>query len=276
MNDQMSTETGNQAPATPEAESAQELPGVELDAGTEDDSEQPNDQKQGTEPQINQEAVDKRINKLTFERHEEQRKRELIQADYEKAQAEIERLKGSAEESVVIPKMPDPFEDGYEARIAEREAAIRKRGEIDARKAYVLQDRERLMKIEAEEAQAKVNKSVDNMYKKGLEYGIDRTELTTHENRVAGFIRDASLASYIISHDRSPLIIKQLSSDAEALASIGTMDAASAAAYIATNVVPKTDSLIPKAPGAPAPVEIPRGKAPGELKDSRLDGVQFE
>ena len=271
-----STETLNQEESTEtENQGSEESTGTE-NQETEESTETENQETDGetTEKPINQEAVNKRINKLTFEKHEEQRKREDLEAKYAELQAEIEKQKQSSSE-IVIPDMPDPYDPEFASKLAEREKAVQEKARADAAREVAEQAHEAEVKRRQEEAVKQFEQQTTKMFDSGEKAGITREDLQKAEQTVSMFVRDPSLAQFILAQEDSALIVHHLANNVSELEQVVGMSPMNAAAYIATVVTPKAKEFKPQQPGAPAPLNVPKG-GPAPNQDPYLKGVQFE
>jgi len=228
----------------------------------------------GSETPLNQEAVDKRINELTFKRHEEKRKREAIEAENERLRKEIEASRMKPKE-IVIPPLPDPYDPEFETKVKERDQALQAKAKADADLAANRKHAEETLASQQRERQEFLMKRTEDMFAAGEKLGIKKDEMALAEQKVALFIKDGSLADFILSQDDSALIVRYLSSSAVELEKISQMSPVAASAYIATKIMPKAAKLKPDLPNTPDPLDIPKG-GPGKKKDPFLTGVTFE
>ena len=223
---------------------------------------------------INQETVNNKINKLTFEKHEERRKADALKLERDEANQKLQDLTAKAED-IVIPEMPEVFDTEYEAKIKLRDEAITKKAEAKAEKntqEAVNQTRLQNAQIESQKV---IQINVNRMYKEGLELGFTEAELADADKKVATFISDPSLGPFILAQEDSACIVKYLGSSAQELDKISNMNPMEASAYIATTVAPRAAALKPDVTGAPKPIYIPKGK--GAKNDSPfLQGCKFE
>lgn len=269
---QKPTDGVNQAPE-------EEIGNVDFgdDPSPENQTQTPEDNESSEQTEqkpINQEAVEKRINKLTFEKHEERRKREKLEADLAEIKAKLDKRQQKAEE-VVIPDLPDVYDDDFDKKVAEREAALAKAAAIKERKAILEEQRRQEAQRAAEARNAEIAKQVDAMYSSAKEYGISKDELEQADLTVSQFIQNPDLAKFILAQKRSALIVKYLASSAVELEKIQNMDPLSASVYIATSISSEAEKLKPNVTRTPDPIDIPSGKsAPNE--DPFLRGVKLE
>lgn len=222
---------------------------------------------------VNQDSVNKKINKLTLEKHEERRKRKALQQQINDLNA---KLSAHDEKAVVVPPMPDPFDDQYEEKIRLREQALSEKAKQDAKKELETQRIEQ-QKNQAQEQQVQeAQKLAQKMYQGAESYGLKAEEFQKADNIVAGYIQNRDLANFILNQEKAPLIVNELASNAAELEKISKMNPVNAAAYIAANIVPKVASFKPALSKTPEPIDIPDGKPAGAKKDPYLEGVIFE
>lgn len=258
-----STETENQAPTTEE--------NVIFDESEALEAAEKEEKQEGF---INQEAVNKRINEISFEKHEERRKREKLEAELAELKGKWEQLEAKKND-VVIPDMPDVYDDDFEKKMREREDAIRKSALIQAEKKMAKDREEREMTERLKARQKKVLDYVDRMKKKATEYGITAEELDRDDQTVSSYIQNPELAGFLISHDEAPLLIKYLSGSATELDKISRMQPLEASVYITNKIAPEAMKLKPGVTKTPEPARVPKGRS-SPKKDPYLKGVSFE
>ena len=244
------------------------------ESSLEQETQTPEEEEQQEEHYINQEAVQKRINEITFDKNEEIRKREKLQEELDKLREDLEKRKAS-EENLEIPDLPDVYDDDFEDKIKAREEIIRKVAEANAKKQYITEQERKVFQENFKREQEKIARQVDTMYSTAKDYGISKDELQEADKKVSGFIRDRSLAKFILDQKESALIVKHLSSSAQELEKISEMDPINASVYIATKVIPEASKLKPGLTKTPDPVDVPKSKSSSKV-DPFLKGVQFE
>jgi len=290
-NSQGSTETENQAEPT-EAKNQAEPTGVEnqadFDDGQEDeldtaeaeaeaesesdDSSESAASSQKTEAELNQEAINKRIDKLTFEKHEERRKREALEAKLAERDAQD---KARTPKKIVIPPMPDAYDPEYQAKLTERDNAIQAKAKADAAAELEVQRTREVQEARQREQREEFRRQTDAMYTSAGKVGIKKEDIQKAEQTVALFVTDPSLAQFILAHEDSALIVNHLASNVQELEKLSKLPATYAAAHIAAKIAPEAKKFKPRKSKAPDPLEIPQG-APAGTGDEFLRGVQFE
>lgn len=278
--DQKPTEAQNQAELDSQEPAIDEST-PDTDQGTDDDGQtdeqETPDSQETEEPEtfINQEAVTKRINEVIAARHEEKRKRLAIEKELEQTKAKLSEKEKQVFDDIVVPPLPDAFDPEYETKIAIRDAALKKQALAEAQKTLERENKEKAEQQRLTDERNKVKGYVETMYSQGQKLGITNDELRRADDTVAMFIKDPELARYIISHEKAPLIVKTLSDNLEELEKISQMSPISAAAHIASNIVPKA-RYKPPIPDTPDPLDIPEGRPAGEKVNKWLEGVTFE
>ena len=222
---------------------------------------------------INQEAVQRKINKAIFARYEEARKREEAERKLEEAER---KLAATDSKTVTVPDMPDLFDPDYDNKVKARDEALRAQAEANAIKALELKNAEQAMQQQAEKEREKITGYISAMYDKAEKLGIKKDDLRQADDMVATFIKDPQLATFIISHDNAAQIINHLASNISELEQISKMNSIQAAAHIVTNVLPSANDFKPAIPSTPDPLEIPNGKPGGDKKSPYLEGVVME
>ena len=240
-----------------------------------EESEQKSDD-QKEEPRqeaINQEAVDKRINKLTFEKYEERRKREKIEQELEQAR---QKIAAQTQQEVIVPEMPDAFDPNFEEKIKARDEALRQQAMVQAKRDAERQSSEQAQRRKLESDRETITGYVNSMFSEAKKIGIKEADLRQADDTVAMFIKDQGLARFILSQKEAPQIITQLAGNIAELESISKMDPISAAAHIASNVIPRAKSYKASISKTPEPLDIPKGKANSAKPDKFTDGYTFE
>jgi len=249
----------DQAPETPETPETSE---VKVEEKKEDDGG------------INQEKVNKKINKLTFEKFEERRKREALEKEHEKTLAELKKLKGEDDE-IVIPPLPDAYDPNYETKLAERDQALQEKAKKAAEIELTKQREQDELKRKQDAAREVYITKANTMFEAGEKMGISKEEMQKAEGVVTTFIHQPELAQFILDQEDSALIVNHLANNIDELAEIGQMSPIRASAYIATHVVPAAQKFKPAVSNTPDPLEIPKGKAAGN-EDPYMKGVTLE
>ena len=260
--DQATTPTGEENRADIPIDPA----GVVFDEGQVPEPETNQQPVEGTDEkkQTSQDAINKKFNRLTFEKYEAQRKFEEIEKKNQALEAKLNKPYGDSP-----PVRPDPLDTDYDQKVVDYE----KQKEIYDRQ---LGAEEYKKQISAEKKQTEVHGLVSNMYEKAGTYGISQFELSQAEKIVSDNLNSPEVAMFLLKHDDSPLIVKHLANSGEDLAKRRGMTPIDAALYIDKVVSQSAQALKPKTSTAPAPLTIPDGKGAGEKQNEYLKDVNFE
>lgn len=250
---------------------------TEIETKPEEKETKPPESGETPKEEINQESVNKKINTLTFKRREAEEQRDEVKSKLAEAQEEIKRLKGESDK-VVIPPLPDPYDENYAQLMKEREEAIAKQATIDAQASIEQQRQQDLLTQQRNEANRKIRENSVKMYKGAETLGFKKDDFEKAEILVGSYIKHMpDVASFILEREDSPLIIQYLSSNADALEKLSHMSPVGAGVFIATDIATKAQGLKPKASETPEPLDLVKGKGGGEDKESPyLEGVTME
>lgn len=259
-------------------------PDAELDLGTKDENESAGDlappahdteHKKVEFSAEQQEILDREIGKKTFKLREEQRKREEL----ERKIAAYESQNVRQEQAPVVPDVPDQWDDNYEQKLRQREEALTKRGEWNARQAYAAQQAHQAEQQKAQLKQQQLASDVEEYSKRAIQSGLSKEELAQAGQAVGAYIYNEDLAQAIIKDERGALITRYLADHINELEHVGQLSLVNplaAAMYIAENIKPKLSAMKPKTTQAPEPVEIIRGAGAHKKDRYHLEGATFE
>jgi len=221
---------------------------------------------------INQEAVQKRIDKITFQRYEEKQKREEAEKRAQELEERIKSLENSINNVPIkeVPALPDPLDDNFEQALKEREAIIKQNAIEESKLDFQRESKEAQLKKQEEQNQQELVKLVNKVYSDAEKIGMTKDDMLEADRTVSLFVKDPSLSRFIL--EKGAGTIKALASNIADLEAIGKMDAISAASYITSKVLPKQNST----PETPEPLDIPSGKGATEKVSPFLKGVKLE
>lgn len=193
-------------------------------------------------PFINQEEVNKAINKQ-FARYKSEEAARI------KAEKELEdlRRRHASDQDVKIPDMPDQFDPDFDRKLSERDEAIRKyerrQFEVSARQRA---EEERRQQAE-NDVQRQVNESVKSYNDKIKAFNLDKKTMDAHDATVAQFVSQ-DLARFILANDKGPLLVEHLGRNVMELEKISRMPIADAVYAISTGILPKLNPKTVKRP----------------------------
>lgn len=222
-----------------------------------------------------QEILDREIGKKTFKLREEQRKREEL----ERKLAAIESQKVQQEQAPDVPDVPDQWDEHYEQKLRQREEALTKRGEWNARQAYAAKQAQEAEQLRLQAKQQQLASDVEEYKKRAVQNGLSSDELAQAGQAVGAYIYSEDLAQAIVKDERGPLITKYLAdhiNELEHVSQLSQVSALAAAMYIAENIKPKLSAMKPKTTQAPEPVDVIRGAGAAKKDRYHIDGATFE
>ena len=222
---------------------------------------------------INQEKVNNRINKLTFEKYEERRKREELETEHQKVLKRLKELEGEA--VIEIPPMPDVYDPEYSAKLTERDNAIQAKAKADAAVELKQQQAREAVAAKQKAQRELVDSQIKQMQATAKKLGISEETMSQADQTVSMFIKDPAVARFILGHNDSALIVNHLGKNISTLEKMANLDSINSVAFLVSEVLPKAKEYKPAVSDTPDPLEIPDGK-PGKGKDPYLDGVTFE
>lgn len=215
-----------------------------------------------------QQAIfDKAIGEKVFKAREEERKRHEAERRIQELQAKLPQdLRPD------IPPPPDAWDDDYEDKISQRDEAIKKAAEYDARKLveqqYQQQEQQRIQQAKQQELMTQVQAYSE----RAKSFGIDEVSLRDAGQRVAQYGISDDVASFILNDEEGPLITDYLAKNPLELERVRSMSPVQAGIYIATTVKPKTARTPTK---APPPADVVDGKS-APARERGPKGATFE
>jgi hypothetical protein len=183
------------------------------------------------------------------ERQVEQYKRELDEM----------RAKLPQETRPDVPKVPDPYDDDYEAKIQARDAALLKRAEFDTKRTWVDQQTAQNQQQAAYQAQQAKQETVTKFVGQAKKLGVTTEELNGAAKVIDDFGIGDTVVQFILSNDQGPLIAKYLGNNPLELDTLRRLDPMSAAIRIENVIKSKAAALGKRTPTAPDPTDTLRG-----------------
>lgn len=270
----MSTETENQGivieGSTPEMNQP-------IDGGQPpvDDLQSAGDTAENAGTEINQEAVNKAINKKHYQYMTEKERADKLAAENEELRKKYESSH-TPQERPSIPDLPDPFDPQYNEKMKARDDAFKAQLEFDHRQQNVQVQQQTAQQKATQEQQQKVAGMIHNFATNTQKLGLKPEEVAQAETVVASYIYDPSVRSHLMTVEDGPLIVKYLANNPFELEKVAKMDPISAGIHLRTAVSPEAAKLKPKTPGAPDPLTTPRGSGrTDENSDPLIAGAKF-
>jgi len=225
--------------------------------------------------QINQEKVNQAINKQHAKFREEERKRKEAEAENQKLLEQLKSIEANKPKPVV-PPIPDPYDDDYEAKVKERDDALLAKAKHDAIEASKAEAEKERQQKALEAQQAETQKHINSYEKRSVEIGLDSNEVNKAGQVLVDYGINSDLAMFILQDKDGPLITQHLAANPAELSELLEMSPMMAAVTINSVVRPKAEALKPKPSKAPDPVKGLSGLGPGETVPASIKGAKFE
>lgn len=181
-----------------------------------------------------QRVIESIIGKKTHAQREAERRAEEFARELESLRSQL-----PGDERPTIPPLPDPYDDNFAQKMAERDQAIQEAVLYDARHSVMRQretERQRQLREQEESAAMEV---VATYSKRAGTLGITADALKVAGNVVAAAGVSTEVARFILKDDKGPLITTWLARNPIALEELQAMDPMAAAVHLATVVKPK-------------------------------------
>jgi multidrug efflux pump subunit AcrB len=225
-----------------------------------------------------QEKIDgaqKAINKQHAKYREEERKRIETEKKLEDANKKLEAIEAEKGE-VVIPPIPDPYEDDFEEKLKAREDAITRNAQKDAQQQSAL-DKQNAQREAVEKAnQERVQVLIDDYDKRIGTLGLDANDIARAGKTVVDYGISGEVAEFILQQEDGPLITKYLADNPLELDDLRNMQPIDAALRINSTIKEAASALKPQASNAPDPVETLNGRGASEQVSPLIKGATFE
>lgn len=269
-----------EAPEQPEVAQAEEHEGDEPESGGQEEAA--GDQEETAEERKARieftDEQQKYINDHIVARQVAKRKE--AERQVEEYQQRLQEYESQAQQTQDgEPKIPDPpniWDDNYEEKIKERDAALIRHAEWRAEQKARQDWEQRQQYEQAQQEQQALLKRVETYTERAKsEYGIDPSDLQVAGNAVSQFGIPDQLTQFILDDDAGPAITVHLSRNLAELEQLNQMDPIRAAVYVATEIKPRAVRNAKRRSSPPEPVENPKGGGIPE-KERGPDGAIYE
>jgi len=238
-----------QLDATPEVESeAQQLSAEGLNSEPDSSPEREDNHEEKN-------TFQDRINKVTAQKYEQQRRAEALEAELEALKAEKPK-----EPIASLPDEPKPPSDMYDAEaVAEYHrnmAAYNRQVAEESAKAAMLRQAE---SEKEQRAKAEAQQAISTYAKNAVRDGVDMDKLRVAEQVINQAGISPELGRYIMGDQNGGKIVEYLHDNPALMHEVLAMDPVSAGIKIASEIKPAALSTTPKVTQAPEPVGEIRG-----------------
>ena len=221
------------------------------------------------------EIAKKAINKQHFKFKEQERRADAL--DKENVELKEKLAATEAEKGdIVIPPIPDPFDEDYESKIALRDDAIMQKAAQDAKQQSVIEQQDA-----TNEAAKKVDQERSENLVKGFDarivtLGLEPETIRNAVNTVVEYGISKDVGEYILEHEDGPLITQYLAEHPIELDELRNLPPIMAAMKINSDIKLAASVNKPQASNAPDPTEVLSGRGAGELESPLLKGATFD
>lgn len=262
---------------TPQPEEAQEPEAKEPEAPEAEQESEPEEGRIEFSPE-QQAKVDAILAKNTARL---KGKTDAIEAERQQLAQELEQLREQAgvqqapadpqTGEPIIPAYPDPFEPGYEQKLAERDEALKAHASWEKEQEIV----QRQQVVEQEKALDDLNKRTQGFIENAKEHGLGPEDI----RRAGETINDAGglhpmVISELLDDDAGAAISDYLSRNGDELEKVQAMMPTKAAVYLATQIKPRAVKNAKRRSAPPPPVSTEKGA--GGKEDDGPPGASFE
>lgn len=233
------------------------------------DSEQEHEEKPET-PEVKDddpEGVQKRINKIHWEKMEAIRKAEAVEKELQELRSKLPQ-----DERPEIPPLPDPFDDDYQQKVQARDEALRKAAQYDAAKQYADYQRQQQAAQQQQEQQRRIAEKAQSYTERAGKLGIKPEELQSAGQMVGQYLQNQNVVEAILTDDHGPMITRYLANSPNDLAQLAQANDFQAGTLLASIKAKAAEMNKTKQP-PPDPVEPLKGG--GAKPDEGPEGAKF-
>jgi hypothetical protein len=220
------------------------------------DSEATHEEK--PQADVENENVQKVINKKHYEKMEAERKAADLQEELERYKQQEQQQK--VEQYSSSPQAPDLFDDDYEQKMVEYSRQIEEQAMFKAQQNLQQQAYQQQQQQEQLARQQELQQKATAYLEKGKEYGMTQQELEAAGNTLISYGASEQLQEAILTDGDGPLITKYLAANPTDIEALTSGNPYLAGAKLA-EVKLKAEALKPKTTEAPEPTKRLEGGA---------------
>jgi len=224
-----------------------------------------------------QDAIQKAINRKHFQVKEAEAKLEAERKRVAELEAKLNESK-SDDIPPEIPALPDPYDEDYDKKVAERDEIIKKHAVHQIKLRLQEAQQQAIVKTQQQKRAETIKKAVESFERNAEKLKIDKESLKESEDIVGAYVNDPQLATFLLEHEQGPLLVDYLAKNVTEFDTLSNMNNLSQAVHLVTNVLPKALSKKKKTK-APDPIDVDKGRGSGEPTDygeRALRGATFK
>lgn len=257
----------------PEVVEPQEVESVEEVSGTgQTGSDLATEEGREDQDGVNQDAVQRAINKQHAKYREEERKRKALEKELEEMRAKLPKEPEAPE----IPPIPDPYDENYEELVRARDEALLNKVKYDVAQEASLAQQQKLEDEKQAKRQEEIQALVTNYDNKAKSFGLDVQEVHKAGKAIVDYGINDQLAEFLLADDDGPLLTQYLASNPRELDELRSMPITQASIYVHTKIREDAKGLKPKQTQAPDPAPSLSGNGVGDMLPDVIKGAVFE
>lgn len=202
-------------------------------------------------------AFQERINKVTAQKYEQQRRADALEAELQAIRAKQSQPVVPSTPELQPPSVPEDYDYNPEAKAkydAEYVTFNRKVAETAAQAAARAEFERQQEAARSAEQQAKTQQTVSKFVENAIRDGVDTEKLRAAENTLVQSGITPELGSYLMNDANGGKIVEFLHDNPAIMHDVLSLDPVSAGIKIANEVKPQALSLTPKVTNAPDPI----------------------
>lgn len=252
---------------------------VDEAAGTDDlsgsDLAPDTEEKQEKSEHLDQDKANHAINKQHAKYREEERKRKASDARVAELEEKLGKLDAEPAD-VIIPPLPDPYDEDFTEKMEARDAALVQKTQQDATKQSAQAGKE-AQRVEAEQAnQTRIDNLVTGYDENATKLGLNIDAIKAAGAKVVEYGISGELAEFILADEDGPLITQYLADNPIELDKFNTMSPINAALRINSVIRQAASKRKPQVSAAPDPTEVLSGNGAPPKESPFLAGATFE
>ncbi len=241
----------------PEETTDNNADGIDTELATPSDDQHDNNGTDSPELTI-QEKHQKEVNKQHKKYRDEERARKAVEKQLADSQKRLDELEKAQNVAPEVPPMPDHYDDNFESKVADRDAAIAQRAAWDAEQLGIQQRQQQLAHEQLLKQQQETADTVSKYVERAKELKISPDDLQAAGQMVGQYV-SSDLAQHMLTDPDGPMIVAYLASNPMAMDDLINLPFGNAAVHIENVIKPKLIELKPKPSSAPPPVDTLRG-----------------
>ena len=233
-----------------------------------------------SEPEVAEENTDvdatqKAINKQHRKYREEERKRQAVEKELAELRASMPSQQEQA--AVVVPPLPDAWEDDYELKMQQRDIALLDNARVNAANQEQQGRQQAIAQELQEKEQRALNERSTAFSTRAQADGFKDSDLNSASQIVAAAGITPDVASYLLDDDSGHLMVAYLADENNSieLYDLARSNPVQAGAKLSA-IKAKATQLKRKHSKAPAPASAPRGKGSPPVDRYEMPGATFE